>query len=321
MRIAVYYDNRIVGRDDGPPLYYKKTLQDLGHNVDMMIPAGDLTLHGKYDLNLWVDWGEDCLKAAIPYQLIDCPHPNVYITSDTHVGYDYRMNLAKKFDLVLVNQVDGLERFKADGVRNAHFHPHAFHPLAYNQGSFDHETGWKSCAVLKRFDVCFVGHANSPERVEFLDAMFKEFPNFFYGQKLFDAAATVFNESKIVLNQALNNDINMRVFEALACRRALVTDRTPELEAMGLIDGEHYVGYDSTEELVKQVRELLADEPRREKIANAGHAWLLAAHTYAHRVEEMKKDIEALRIVKLGGERTLEGEHQSTQEVRVATPV
>ena len=297
MRIAVYYDNRITTRDDGPPLYYLTTLRELGHQVDMVIPTGDLTLLGKYELNLLVDWGEDSLLPAIPYQMIEIPHPNVYICSDTHVGFDYRLNTAKKFDLVLCNQLRGVQEFEKQGVQNVFWHPHAFHPLAYNQGVFDHQTGWKTCAVSKRHDVCFIGHANTEHRIEFLDAMFKAFPNFFYGQKLFDAAATVFNESKIVLNQAWSDDINMRSFETMGSGSMLLTPWLPTMPAL-FTDGVNCVMYKDTADAIEKAHFYLAHDEEREKIAKAGYDLVHEKHTYAVRATRMIELFENIVLKK-----------------------
>ena len=293
MRIAVMYDSRICGRDDGPPLFYLTTLRELGHNVDMVIPTGDLTMHGKYDLTLHVDWGEDGLLPAIPYTLLDAPHPNVYICSDTHIGYDYRLKTAKKFDLVLCNQLRGVQEFEKQGIQNVFWHPNAFHPLAYNQGVMDPQTGWKTCAVLKRHDVCFIGHANTMGRIEFLDTMFKAFPNFFYGQKLFDQAATVFNESKIVLNQAWSDDINMRVFESMGSGSLLLTPRVPTVEML-FTDGVHCVMYDSTKDAIEKAHFYLAHDEEREKIAKAGYDLVHEKHTYAVRAKRMIELFESV---------------------------
>ena len=299
MRIAIYYDKRISGgRDDGPPLFYIQTLRDLGHTVDMVIPTGDLTLYGKYDLNLWVDWGESSMLHLIPYPILDAPHPNVYIASDTHVDFNYRVNLAKKFDLVLCNQLRGKEEFESAGIQNVHWHPHAFHSLAYNKGILDKDTGvWKTCAVAKRNDVCFVGMVRQPERVDFLDAMFKAFPNFFYGQRFFDDASMVFNESKIVLNQAYSDDTNMRVFEGMASGSMLLTPRVPHLDKL-VTDGVHCVMYDSTEDAIEKAHFFLAHDEEREKIAKAGYDEVYEKHQYKHRAEKMLELFESTVLKK-----------------------
>ncbi len=278
MRVAIYYDN-VTGRNDGNPLYVwaaLKRMQEKGLlEVDHLAPMENVNLFGTYDANIWVDWGEDGLGGLIPYPMIECPKPSIYWASDTHLGYDYRLAMAKKFDHVFVAQKRALEDFARDGVP-ATWLPHAFEPLAYPKTDF----------ASKKYDVGFVGHINSENRIEALDRLFKEFPNFFYGQRLFEDAAQVFGESKIVFNISMLDDINMRTFEAMGTGSFLLTNWIPTIEEL-FEDGKHLVLYRSLDEMVDKAKFYLANDSAREMVAAAGYEEVMAKHTIQHRVDRM----------------------------------
>lgn len=316
LRIANFCENRL-GRDDGNPLYvqaclkrmqyYLTKLSGLGEDpklkawladgkedpraeaaakefwekhkeiieVDLIAPTGDLSPFGKYDLNLHIDWGEDGLTGVLPYQVMETPHPFAYWASDTHLGYKYRLETARKADFAFVAQKRAQEEFKRDGV-NAIWLPHAVEPQAYPK--FDLAT--------KKYDVCFVGHVNSKNREDALDRLFAEFPNFYYGQQLFEHAARKYAESKIVFNISMLDDLNMRTFEVMATGSLLLTNWIPTIEEF-FQDGTHLALYRSEEEMIDKAKYYIAHDDEREKIAQAGYEAVMANHTIQHRVDRI----------------------------------
>lgn len=278
MRICTFYEARL-GRNDGPPLYWTHALGQMGHEVIHLSSeeAPKKSEYGKFDLYLWVDWGEDSLTNSLPYKPICMKdlHPSVYVCSDTHIGYEYRLNKAREFDYVFCNQLRGVEEFFKDGVK-AHFLPHAVEPKAYPDYP----------PAIKKYDVGFVGFASFLKRAEMLDRMFREFPNFWFGQRLFEDCAEVYRKSRIVFNTAAVDDINMRCFEATATGSFLLTEWVPTLYEC-FHDGKHLVTFKTMDEAVEKARYYLEHEYERNEIAKAGMKHTLANHTYQHRVKEV----------------------------------
>jgi hypothetical protein len=287
MRLAIYYDI-VTGRNDGNPVYiwnaFKKKQEQGLLEIDHLAPAENVNLFGTYDANILVDWGEDGLRdmGLIPYEMIEIPHPNIYWASDTHLGFDYRLDTARKFDHVYVAQKQAVIDFAKAGVE-AEWLPHAVEPQAYPH--FDYAS--------KDYDVCFVGHVNSQNRVDFLDRMFAAFPNFFFGQRRFEEAAKKFCKSKIVLNIAMKEDLNMRCFEALGTGSFLLTDWVPHIDEV-FEDGKHLVLYRSLDEAVDKAKYYLKHDAEREKIAQAGYEHVMANHTIDHRANTMLNRINVL---------------------------
>lgn len=242
--------------------------------ADHVYPTGDISMFGTYDLNIWVDWGEDGLTGLLPYTPIDCPKPMAYWASDTHLGYDYRLSMAKKADFVFCAQKRAVEDMKRDGVLNPIWLPHAVEPLAYP----------KSENFTKNFDVCFIGHVNSANREQALDRLFSAFPNFDYGQALFEKAAARFGNSKICFNISMLDDLNMRTFEIMATRSLCLTSWIPTIEEF-FEDGKHLVLYRSLDEMIDKAKYYLAHDEERERIAQAGYEEVMARHTIQNRVD------------------------------------
>ena len=335
LRIANYYESRL-GRNDGNPLYVQACLKRMQYygtalrglpvdqallgwftgkeldpraeiatkdfldkykeavEVDHIYPVGNIQPYGTYDLNLHIDWGEDGLKGILPYEPFQTPKPFAYWASDTHIltpthdSYDYRLSVAKKADLVFVAQKAAIERMKKDGVTNPIWLPHAVDPLAYPK--FD--------LLTKKYDVCFVGHVSSMNRIDALDILFKEFPNFYYGQRLFEEAARKYAESKICFNIAMTDDINMRNFEVMATGSFLLTNWIPTIEEL-FEDGKHLVLYRSPEEMIDKAKYYLAHDEERQKIAQAGYEHVMANHTIQHRVNVILSEFMKIKETQL----------------------
>lgn len=292
-RVAFYYeDGRRIGRNDGPPLYWWHAAERMlgqGNSVHLL-PNGDWANHGTFDYHFWVDWGEDALMPNLPYAPLTPPKPNIYITSDTHLGYDYRLSRAREFDWVFCNQMRAVEEFIRDGIpaERCLWLPHAAEPTAYPKRD-----------MIKKYDVGFIGNVGDWNRVNFLDRMFKEFPNFFYGKRLFEEAAEIFSQSKIVLNISIKDDINMRVFEALSTGSFLLTNELPTLHHL-FKDGVHLVTYKDLDDAVEKAKYYLEHDAEREKIAEAGYKEFIAKHTYEQRfktvLEIVKKNSVELML-------------------------
>ena len=287
-RIAIYYSTKY-GRNDGAPVYYWNVLKNqLKLDVTHLIPEGDTSNFGKFDLHFWIDWGED----GLPWTEWNIPKDGgktIYVGSDTHLGREYRFKKAEKFDYVFFNQKDAVNEYNITHKNKAIWLPHAAEPQAYPQ-----------IEIIKKYDVGFVGHVqevanyNGITRVEALDRLFKEFPNFYYGSRipgyptynLFEDAAKKFSLSKVVFNISIKDDINMRIFETLSTGSFLLTNWIPTLEEL-FEDGKHLVTYKTPDEMVEKAHYYIKHDREREKIAKAGYQQFIHNHTYEHRVQKI----------------------------------
>jgi hypothetical protein len=232
----------------------------------------------KFDAHIWVDWGEDALTGVLPYKPVDVSSLDntIYIASDTHLGFNYRVNKAKEFKKVYVNQREAVALFRKEGVE-AEWLPHAVEPQAYPSTPL----------AIKKYDVCFVGFVSFIKRAKFLDKIFKRYPNFYYGQHFFEQAAEVYRKSKIVLNTSATDDLNMRFFEGWGTGVFTLCERIPSMDHLDIplpveIDSFTYTDANNAAECIHYI---LESPVMRDQIERAMKDWVLENHTYQKRVE------------------------------------
>ena len=192
-------------------------------------------------------------------------------------------------DWVYAAQKQGAEAMQAATGRSVRWLPLACDPDLHKR--IDHE--------LLLYDLCFIGNEVGPRRIDLLAQLRGNFHNHWFGQAFHIEMARRYSQSHVAFNCSVNNDINMRVFEAMACRVPLVTDK---IEANGMEElfevGKHLRCYSDFEELMDNIEILLGDEHLRRR--QATHAWecVTSQHTYAHRmqviIDEVTKSCSSL---------------------------
>jgi spore maturation protein CgeB len=222
----------------------------------------------QFDLFLRVDDGLD-------YRVPDDLRPIAWWAIDTHLNFESCLARAKDFDFVFAAQRDGADRLRGEGIETATWLPLACDSEIHRK----HD-------VPKEYDVCFVGNEFPGPRAELLRVIQRKFLNCFIGQRYMEDMATTYSAARIVFNRSIRNDINMRVFEALACGSLLLTNDLAENGQAELFsNGVHLETYRDADELVDKIAYYLEHEETRERIAAAGRQEVLAKHTYRHRME------------------------------------
>lgn len=268
--LLLSYDDRI--RPDSTSVYFKYAADYLlgSNNVGFSYPEDLGSVGNKYDLYLKIDDGLEQNRWNPSL------HPSAYYMIDTHIDLEWRQNLAQEgqFDYLFFAQKKGVsENWHTD---NKFWVPLACDPKHHYVGS-----------EAKKYDVCFIGNFHSVhacDRIVYCDRLFKEFPEFFYGNRTFKDMAKKFSESRLVFNKSLNKDVNMRFFEAQCSGSALLTDVLPEQEELGFKEGIHYIGYNSEDEMVDKAKYYLEHDYQREKIAFTGSRLAQGFHTYNNRL-------------------------------------
>jgi len=265
-----------------------------------LVPQGDISEYGDFDATFWIDYGEDGLPVDHDWKIPKNCGKTVYVCSDAHLGRKYRFEKASQFNYAYFNQKEAYEEYiKLYKVNEKHNDVVKWLPHAAD------ETCYKKSEILKKYDVCFIGHLqdeknyNGFSRIDALDKLFKKFPEFYYGTRnpafpeinIFEDAAMKFCQSKIVFNISIKDDINMRVFEALSTGSLLLTNWVPSLGKL-FKDGKHLVTYKTLDEMIKKAKYYIDHLDERETIAAAGHKEFLIKHTYAKRIEEVFLDLK-----------------------------
>ena len=225
---------------------------------------------GGFDLYLNID---DGMRYLWPAELRPC----AWWAIDTHMDFAWCLEKARGFDLVFAAQRDGAALLRREGIETARWLPLACDPDIH--GSQD---------VAKEFDICFIGNLMPGPRIDLVRLIEQQFKSVYVGQAYFEEMAKLYTASRIVFNRSVKNDINMRVFEALASGSLLMTNDLIENGQAELFrDGVHLATYRDGHDLLDKLRYYLRRDEVREKIAAAGREEVLAKHTYRHRMEEI----------------------------------
>ncbi len=284
--------------DGKDALVDNKVMQEQS-NVHHFQPNMPTHMYGNFDLHILIDHGEDGIGAPLDFKL---PHPNAYWIADSHISgesYKYRLNRAKEFDFVFASHKPSIEQFEKDGLK-VHYMPWAAETSVF-----------RPIPIIEKYDWCFIGHLNNEFRISLLDRFCKEWPvgtqgylgwrkAGLPGYNVFDDCAKKFSQSRIILNEAILDDLNMRVMEGLACKRLLLTEDIPAIYDH-FEDGKHLVLFKTIDEAVEKVEYYLAHDDERNAIAEAGYQEFLSKHTYMHRAKELLKvciGYEAKELVK-----------------------
>ena len=254
--------------------------------VDHFLPSqiDEIPRQG-YDLYLAVD---DSFDYPFPETL----RPFAFWAIDTHLNFSRSLKKARNCDYVFAAQKDGADRLRREGVSTATWLPLACDPEIHRR----HD-------VAKRYDVGFVGNIFPGPREDLLRHIRRHFPNTFIGRTLFEEMSKIYSESRIVFNRSIQNDVNMRVFEALASGSLLVTNA---LDNDGLAelfqDGVHLATYANHEELIDKIEFYLRNDQARRRVESTGWQAVREGHTYRHRLESMLRTIsEAKTVVRVTG--------------------
>jgi len=225
------------------------------------------------DLYLWIE----SVPGHFPKNLDTLTCPKACYLIDSHLNLNWHVQWARFFDYVFVAQREYVSEFQRQGCRNVNWLPLACDPEIHAQKT-----------TQKRYDLGFVGSifANS-RRAQLLQRLSDKRVLLKADRCFWDEMAMLFSQSRIVFNNAVRNDLNMRVFEAMSTGSLLLTDLPANSGQNELfVDGED-LGIYEDRTVVDKARYYLIHEEEREHIACRGQAMVHKAHTYMHRCAEL----------------------------------
>ena len=204
---------------------------------------------------------------------------------DTHMDYEKHLRISRLFDVSFVAQKQYVDRLRADGIRSVFWLPLGF------DGSIVPEE-----PLERIYDVSFVGSNNPvvhPERAEYLNQISSNFPNhLFVNNATPIEMGKIYAQSKIVFNKSVNNDLNMRYFEALGAGACLVTD---PIYGNGVDEifkkEEDFFLYEDVNSLVRVIQNLLSSPNLVEQVSKSVKKKIAKNHTYNHRATQLLETI------------------------------
>jgi len=199
--------------------------------------------------------------------------PRLWWSIDTHLHVNWHRHFSTQFHRVMGAQRPFLKELRDSSGRPAKWLP-LFFPAAIPF------TPWPE----RRGGVTFVGtldKTKNPRRVAFFEALSRRLPV----QVLQGDYRKIYRNSQIVINQAVAGDLNYRLFEAMGCGAALVTENLPQGFRDIATPGEEFLTYapGDVEDAAKAIESLLAEPARCEQLARAGYEKINQNHLAMHR--------------------------------------
>ncbi|MBN1832757.1 MAG: glycosyltransferase [Deltaproteobacteria bacterium] len=235
------------------------------------------------DLFLWVESSMNYPNFPKEIGKLDCPTAGYFI--DSHTKINWHLEFAKQFDYVFIAQKAYIHNFIQAGCKRVSWLPLACDPEIHGK----HQ-------VEKRHDISFVGNLYSgvplyQKRNYLLNILQKKY-DVKIEQKYFNEMAESFSKAKFVFNISAKDDLNMRVFEALASGTLLFTDQA---KGSGLTElfrnREDLIIYKNENDLLELVDYYLSHPEEAEDISSNGLKKVKEYHTYSHRIDNIIKTI------------------------------
>jgi len=221
--------------------------------VDLREFRAQLPAHFKPDLFIWIDQHD--WNLPIYFDALDCP--SVAIFGDTHLHLRQDPNVwlsyAREFDVVFLTFTKNhLELFRQAGCRTVFWSPPACDPQVHCK-----------MPAEKVYPVSFVGSTSSlhTERVGLLKCLLDKGVDLHVDSKILHEMSLIYSRSKVVFNKSLADDLNMRVFEAMATGSFLLTNRLPRESGLEELftDGQHLALYNDNN-VLERIRYWLAKQ-------------------------------------------------------------
>jgi spore maturation protein CgeB len=131
-------------------------------------------------------------------------------------------------------------------------------------------------------------------RVDYLDRLFKAFPNSWLSTNVFfEQMAQRFVKARMGFNISIQNDLNMRTFEVMSTGVPLLTNRNVEGIDGLFTENYDYIGYEGPDEMIHAAKYCMTLAPL-ESIAKNAFKKVRGKHTYKHRMKEI---VEGLKNV------------------------
>jgi hypothetical protein len=200
--------------------------------------------------------------------------PKVWYAVDVHLHHNWYKHYAVLFDKVFCaqkNYVDIMSTYTPDVE---------WMPVFY-LGSHINFVPW----IKRNHFISFVGSMDgtkNPQRV----ALFDQIKKLGIDVNIISGPyEPVYSTSKIVINQSVANDLNLRFFEAAGCGALLITDRLTHSMTEILTPDEDYLVYShgNITELIEKINWVRDNDEAAEAMARRAQSKIIQNHLEIHR--------------------------------------
>lgn len=272
--------------------YLRDELRELGVEVvaaglredcDLIFSPEDYTLENIIEAAGYTpDWiiFMDSLARVIPQGFEKSSYPMAAYFIDSTINRFWQRPLAQLFNLALTDQAEDAEALAESGL-NAQWFPLAADTKIYQPHS-----------LPKKYDITFIGNRNPETRIKRENILRSLEANF--NLRIFSGnppvspseAAAVYSQSRLTLNENLFPSVNLRLFEAMACGAAVLTEENGAGIDRLFAEGDHLVTY-NPDNLLEKAAYYLDNPNERESIAEKGSELVIKEHSFRARAAQL----------------------------------
>lgn len=209
--------------------------------------------------------------------------PKAWWCVDMHCNLIEHLVYAKQFDFIFCAQSWFMPIVEREVKAKVYYLP-----LCHTQTLTEYEEMLKE-PIEKDIEFSFIGNIRSihVDRERHVQNLLKQYPDFFARQSNYEDTLKYLRQSRFTFNCSLNNDLNFRVWEAVACDTHVLTDEVADLDSLYYL--KHFV---------TQYKKLGDTSKMPETILNAGSQtqFIKEGHTLTHRMNQM------IEMVDTGGQ-------------------
>lgn len=212
--------------------------------------------------------------------------PNAVIATDPHAfPANYYQDSFRDADLHYMMQASYSKPMMAIGI-----------PVRWLPYAFDPEMHYWNPHAPKTHFVTMITGLMYPERIQAKQRLeIERFSIFNESGHLFDEGTEKYNQGIIALNWSSRKDLPMRFWEGLAYHNVVLTDRCWDLplvaEQFGIKEGEHYLAFDTVDDMAEKAKWVRDNRHAAEDIAAKGYAQVWSALcTYTERAKQILRD-------------------------------
>jgi hypothetical protein len=309
MKISLLYAHwEEFGEQASTPMTWRDELRRQGHEVDVYnLYAWNGKVNPKTRVHQYSDegfiqlyWdikkGKECDAIFIldygPYQNRNLNKANfpgqvlIKEAGDTPQSYRMHLQTANQFDIVVTPDLASVEEYKKLNIKaywQPHFADHVFYPRPDLK------------PIAKVATSCGSRGAGLTEKLA------KHFGNDFINNRVCngDEHAELLNSGHIVFHKSAHTEIGRRIFEGMALKRMVLTDRlSPATGLQNLFtEDKEIVFYDDFDDCVAKIEHYSGNPELRDSIAEAGYRKVISGHTINHRVAELISLIDDVRRI------------------------
>lgn len=249
------------------------------------------------DVILFVEGGSFQL---FPLNIDKCSVKTAWYGIDTHTNFEKHVAISRGFDISFIAQKEYVEKLRNYCSSSIHWLPLGFDNIGTKKDVYPQIQN----------DIAFVGSTEKtlhPARVKLIDIINEYDFRKYIGKASMREMYNIYKKSHCVFNYSINNDLNMRVFEAIGNGALLFTN---EIRNNGLEDlfeeGSDYVLF--TEETFRGDLERTINNLKKYKSMRQERIQKVERlHTYTHRMQEL---IKLIRIIELKKEKSSENQDE-----------